>query len=609
MKLYEHLSIRLKLLFAFGSLLLIFAGQTYLIMSSSDDVRALSAQLDASRVSTRQTQLSLFLMIDALNALRGFTWSGDTFLLDRFKTALGESQQVLDTRISEVASQPVALPKYQALQSQIRVLSEAVQPLVALRRDYDEGHATLKDIEAFEHRLVAGRSIPRMRDAFNAVTEAETAAQDALIFSVQQEQEQQRQLIWWATALSFVLGAALAWLVGTRISRPLEQTAKILEGVAQGDYSLRVAFSSKDEVGRVAQSLDSVLEDIDFKVSHLKEVLGRAAQGDLTMEVQVSGQDPLGQMGESIRRFLRGLTEDMALIFREASALGDSSMQLTQVSRSLDQAAQLTAMQASSVSGASTEITQSLETLSAAAEELGASIKEISHSASSAAGVAREGVTVAGQTSTLLEGLGQSSAKIGAVVNLIGSVARQTNLLALNATIESARAGEAGRGFAVVAHEVKELANETSRATSDIEERIHIIQQDVHNTVAAMSRILQIIQQISALQTSIAGAVEEQTVTTQEMSRNVHEAVKGSGEIQRSILGVSTSSQQTRGCATQVNGTSDVLTSLSTKLLKLVGKFQWREADGTAHRVEAASAGTTAASHRAPSPALSYGVL
>lgn len=166
---------------------------------------------------------------------------------------------------------------------------------------------------------------------------------------------------------------------------------------------------------------------------------------------------------------------------------------------------------------------------------MGASIREISSNANDAARVASEATEAARATTDTVEKLGRSSKEIDEVVRTITGIAEQTNLLALNATIEAARAGESGKGFAVVAGEVKDLAAETAKATDEITSKIAKIQEDTEGAVAAMHRISEIISQINDFQTTIAAAVEEQTATTNEMSRSVAEAATGSATIATNI--------------------------------------------------------------------------
>jgi methyl-accepting chemotaxis protein len=138
------------------------------------------------------------------------------------------------------------------------------------------------------------------------------------------------------------------------------------------------------------------------------------------------------------------------------------------------------------------------------------------------------------------------------VVELINGIANQTNLLALNATIEAARAGEAGKGFAVVASEVKNLANQTARATDEITAQIGAMQGATHEAVQAIGLIDRTVGQISEIATAIASAVEQQGAATQEITRNTEEAAKGTAEVTETIAGVNQTAGETGAAAAQV---------------------------------------------------------
>jgi methyl-accepting chemotaxis protein len=187
--------------------------------------------------------------------------------------------------------------------------------------------------------------------------------------------------------------------------------------------------------------------------------------------------------------------------------------------------------------------------------------------------VATTAVQIADKTNVTVAKLGESSAEIGKVIKVITSIAGQTNLLALNATIEAARAGDAGRGFAVVANEVKELAKETARATEEIGRTIEAIQSDTRGVVEAIRQIGAIIDQINDYQGTIASAVEEQTATTNEMSRNLVGVARGSAEIAENITALAEAAEGTsRGAADTLKSSEDAA-RMATELQKLVSRF------------------------------------
>jgi methyl-accepting chemotaxis protein len=422
-----------------------------------------------------------------------------------------------------------------------------------------------------------------VRSALNKDLEALSSIYAERGKRIARQGEVNRQL---AFLLTCIGGLALV-LVGTgvliifrSIARPLSVITATIKRVAEGADNVEVPHTERaDEIGALARAIRIFQEAMDRNRNLNSQVLlDSRAREERTRHIENSVETFRGAIGG----VLRAVTDN-------ASAMRDTAQSITGVASHANG-------RAIAAAGATEQASSNVFAVASAAEELSASVKEIGRQVRQSADVVEQAGLRTEKSVTEIESLAAATQRIDGVLNLIQAIAEQTNLLALNATIEAARAGEAGRGFAVVAHEVKTLAGQTAKATSEIGQNISLIQASTQNAVVAVREIGNAVRDINEVTSNIASAVDQQDAATREISANAQLAAQGNEILVVNIGSLSDAIGETDKAATSVLSASNELTSTAEILSREVDKFFCNlRADPLDHQDEGARRTGTAA--------------
>ena len=359
-----------------------------------------------------------------------------------------------------------------------------------------------------------------------------------------------------AVLLLATLGIAVT-IAKFGISRPMQKTIEQMQRLARDDLDIEiVGLERRDELGEMAKTLQTFQRNA---VAAQRLRAAQAQEASLAVTQRAA-------MNATADRF-------QAKVGNLVAMLSAAATELQATASAMSATAATTMQQAGSVAKSAEHASTGVQTVAAAAEELALSIAEISRNVTNSTNITQKAVLEARQTDQIVRTLSDSAQQVGHVIGLISTIASQTNLLALNATIEAARAGDAGKGFAVVASEVKNLAQQTAKATADISAQIGQMQAATAQAVTAISNIGAIIEQVSTISTSIASAVEQQGAATAEIARNVQETAVSTSDVSSTITSVGQAANDTDTAANQLLGAANDLSKQAEHLTAEVGGF------------------------------------
>ncbi len=521
----NNVSLTFKSLLFFGLLAMVGIAVGLVSYFKSDAaISAVAQRQVVERQVSAMEGLKLAIQNQAI-ALKSFLLTGDMNWSDTVKSDFNKLSGHFDDNASQ---QGIAEAKSEWLDWYNRFAGAQLQMM--------RNPMTVELARAIE---VSGESNQKLQDLLARI-DAEIANRQTTMDDLTAEQNAELNSVTGAALIGLiamlVATLGLAVLNNMIISRPLNTMVNVTGALAEGNLDVDIGNNRGDEIGKMYQAL-AVFQ------ANLRR----------SKELELEADENRKQAEQDRKSEMRRLADEFdkvvgSIVTRQAELCA----QMEQNSSHLAAKAGETVERSVAVSASTQQANANVQAVASATEELSASIREISSQVTSAARLATEANQEVELTSQSVADLQRVLQEVGSVTRLINDIAEQTNLLALNATIEAARAGEAGKGFAVVAAEVKDLANQTAKATEEIDRQLTNMENAANRSIGATETVANKVLEITEQTTAMAAATDQQSAATSEIAQNVNEAATGTSHVSKDIETVSGIAQETGDLAASV---------------------------------------------------------
>nr|WP_247887217.1 methyl-accepting chemotaxis protein [Azospirillum sp. SYSU D00513] len=555
MTLLNNVSIRIKIIFAFSSAVLLVAALGLFAMQRLSEVNGAAAMIRDESLPATAHLGRLAALTERYRIAEAHT------LLSATAAAQGAAMEVVNG---------TAKARDEAWQAYEPLISSGEERDIADRflgewKQYQEAGQKMRTLSMVGKRADASQFfMTEMQEIF---LRARGLLEQGIALSTREGRtladrgesihEETRLWILGAVVFATLSASAMCVLILFGVSRPIAAMTAAMRRLAARDMGAPiVGLGRRDEIGQMAEAVQ-VFKDSMIAADRLaaEQEAERAAKERHTATLE-----------ELIRTFDHAVGGVLGGVASASAELGGTAERMAAL-------ADQTTRQVTASAVAADQTSANVQTVASATEEMSASIEEIGRQVRRSSEIATRAAAEAQDTTGSVRNLAEETGRIGEVVKLIQDIASQTNLLALNATIEAARAGEAGKGFAVVASEVKQLANQTAKATEEITAQIANVQAATRGTVSAIEGIGGTITTMNEIASAIAAAIEQQTATTGEIARNVQQAAQGTAEVSGTIGQVNDAAEQTGTAATQVLNATAALSRQADALRREVETF------------------------------------